>query len=302
VTCTYCGCRNADGESRCRRCGRKPGDTLSAEVPLRIEGALAAVPRLALAGVTEERAANRVGGAELARAVQRPLFQDRAAPNVIPFEIYAPAPARPRKSERSSPLPTEQPRTDPARRDPAKRRPKPQVSDAQGSLDFLPAIPDQPRTLSTTVEAVIICEAPVATPVHRAIAAALDWSMVLIGYGLFLLAFRLAGGQFIAGKANLMLFAAALLLVAFTYGLFWAISGTETAGMRWARLKLITFEGFPPEPQQRLLRFAGSCMSICTVLGLLWSLADEESLAWQDHISRTFPTPRASELQVFCRR
>jgi len=33
--------------------------------------------------------------------------------------------------------------------------------------------------------------------------------------------------------------------------------------------------------------------------GLLWSLADEESLAWHDHISRTFPTPRDSRTLVF---
>ena len=33
----------------------------------------------------------------------------------------------------------------------------------------------------------INCEAPVATLLHRAVAAALDASMVLIAYGLFLL-------------------------------------------------------------------------------------------------------------------
>jgi uncharacterized RDD family membrane protein YckC len=235
---------------------------------------------------------------DLARAIQRPLFQDRAAPNVIPFETYAPAPPRPRKSEypRSSPAKT---RRAAMGRGPSRARPR--VSEEQGSLDFLPAIPDQPRTLRTTVEAVVICEAPVATPIHRAIAAALDWSMVLIGYGLFLAAFWLAGGRFVPGKANLVIFGAALVLVAFTYGLLWTIAGGETAGMRWARLRLITFEGFPPEPQQRVLRFAGSCLSFGTILGLLWSLADEESLAWQDHISRTFPTPRASESQILCR-
>jgi uncharacterized RDD family membrane protein YckC len=255
-------------------------------------GALAAVPQAkpaetAGAGYGELPQTN---SADLASAVQRPLFLDRPAPNVIPFETYAPTAPRPRRSD--------PPRTD----SPKPRRPKSQISDAQASLDFLPAVPEQPRTLGTTVEAVIICEAPVATPMHRAIAAALDWSMVLIGYGLFLLAYRLAGGQFLTGKTNLMMFAAMLVLLAFTYGLFWAIAGTETAGMRWARLRLISFEGFPPEPQQRALRFAGSCLSIVTMLGLLWSLADEESLAWQDHISRTFPTPLASESQIFCRQ
>ena len=228
----------------------------------------------------------------LGRAVQRPLFQDRPAPNVIPFEAYAPARVEPR----------------PRRSDPGKTAAKParraasRVSDAQGSLDFLPTLPAQPRTLGTTVEAVIFCEAPVATHLHRAVAAVLDWSMVMIGYGLFVLAFWLSGGQFVFTKQSLLVFASTLPLIAFTYGLFWTVAGTETAGMRWARLRLTTFDGFPPEPRQRILRFAAACLSFCTLAGLLWSLADEETLTWHDHISRTFPTPRASESQVFQRR
>jgi hypothetical protein len=67
-------------------------------------------------------------------------------------------------------------------------------------------------------------------------------------------------------------------------------------------LRLTTFDGFPLEPRQRLLRFAAACLSRCTLLGLFWSLADEENLAWQDHISRTFPTPREVDSQVFRRR
>jgi uncharacterized RDD family membrane protein YckC len=126
--------------------------------------------------------------------------------------------------------------------------------------------------------------------------------MVLLGYGLFLLTYSLAGGEFILSRSNMLLFGAALLLMAFTYGLFWTIAGTESAGMRWTRLRLTTFDGFPPEPSHRVLRFAGSCLSCCTVVGLLWSLVDEESLTWQDHISRTFPTPMASDSQVFHRR
>jgi uncharacterized RDD family membrane protein YckC len=220
--------------------------------------------------------------------VQRPLFEDRPADNVIRFEQYRPVPPEPRRRK----VP-----------DPAKpRRSRNRVPDAQGSLDFLPAVPDQPRTLGTTVEAVVICEAPVAAPLHRAIAAAFDWSMVLLAYGLFVIGFQLAGGHFVPGKTGLMLYGAALLLIAFTYGLLWTLARTETAGMRWAGLRLITFEGFPPEPQQRVLRFLGSCLSLCTVVGMLWSLADEESLTWQDHISGTFPTPLMSESQVFCRR
>jgi uncharacterized RDD family membrane protein YckC len=146
--------------------------------------------------------------------------------------------------------------------------------------------------LSTTVEALIYCEDPVATTVHRAIAAALDWSLVLIGYGLFALVFHLLGGSFdLHNNVNRVMFAGMLMLIGLAYGSLWVVAGRDSAGMRWAQLRITTFDGCAPEPRQRILRFAGFCMSLCTVVGLLWSLADEESLTWQDHISGTFPTP-----------
>src|ERR1017187_5486400 len=77
----------------------------------------------------------------------------------------------------------------------AAKRARP-VPEGQGTLDFLPPAPAKPRQLGTTVEAVIYCEAPVATTLHRGVASALDWSMVTLGYGLFLAAFYLLGGQF----------------------------------------------------------------------------------------------------------
>jgi uncharacterized RDD family membrane protein YckC len=240
-----------------------------------------------------ERAAPR-SQPNFAGAVQRSLFPERSASKVIPFESFAPqpAPARPK------------PRTDTAVKTPTRgtARRAQRAVEGQATLDFLPAEPVKPRTLGTTVEAVIYCEAPVATVLHRAVAAALDWSMVLIGYGLFLLAFRLAGGEFVLNRSNLVVFGGALLLLALTYGLFWSIAGCQTAGMYWTRLRLTTFDGFPPDGKQRLLRFAGSCLSTCSVIGLLWSMADEESLTWQDHISRTFPTPWELDSQVFRRR
>ena len=116
------------------------------------------------------------------------------------------------------------------------------------------------------MEAVIYCDASVATPLHRAVAGALDSSMVLIGYGLFLLTFYLFGGEFDLTRNNLMIFGGALLLLGFTYGLFWAIAGTESAGMRWMRLRLITFDGAQPDFRQRLVRFAGSCLSVGSAL------------------------------------
>jgi uncharacterized RDD family membrane protein YckC len=152
------------------------------------------------------------------------------------------------------------------------------------------------------VEAVIYCDSPVASKLHRFVAAALDWSMVLIAYGLFLLVFHAFGGEFTLNKINGLMFGGVLLLFGFTYGLMWALAGSETAGMRFAQLRLLTFEGFPPDYRQRLVRFLGSCLSLCTVLGLAWSAVDEESLAWQDHISRTFPSPKEFDKQILRRR
>jgi uncharacterized RDD family membrane protein YckC len=293
MTCGYCGFRNSEGEHRCRRCGRKPGDGPAWPLTVhRTDGALAAAPQNEAVTAPQGAAAAAAAG-DLGRAVQPSLFAARPVSNVIPFESYAGSRAEIR------PLPAAEPRKTTAR--PAARRSAARESDVQAALDFLPAAPAVPRTLGTTVEAVIACEAPVATPLHRAVAAALDWSIVFIGYGLFLLAYRLAGGAFVLNRATISVFAGTLPLVAFTYGLFWTLACTETPGMRWTQLRFTTFEGVAPDRRQRILRFAGSCVSVCTLIGLLWSLADEESLNWQDHISRTFPTPLASEMQVFHR-
>jgi len=267
MTCSYCGTRLGLGEQRCRVCGRKNDDRLTYGFTLVTSGALAAAPEPARRELPAQPAVPRPPR-DLGRAVQTSLFPDKLASNVVLI-----APARPRTAARK-------PRAKTGRR----------VPEGQGKLEFLEAAPARPRTLGTTVEARIFCDAPVAVPLHRAVAAALDWAMVLIAYGWFLVAFRLFGGQVVLNKTNLMVFAGALALIGFTYGLLPLIAAAETPGMRWTKLRLTTFDGFPLEPRHRLLRMLGSCLSVCTGVGLLWSLVDEESLTWQDHISRTFPT------------
>jgi uncharacterized RDD family membrane protein YckC len=277
MTCAYCGTRNGDGEHRCGRCGRRPDDTLTAEAAVhRTHGQLA----MKVEATTQD---SGPPSRPIGRAYQPFLFQP--ASNVIPIAQYIPVEPRPRASRGGSGT------APPPKRAPRKRH----VPEEQGTLDFLAPAPPKPRTLSTTVEAVIFCDAPVAVRLHRAVAAALDWSMVLIAYGIFLFAFSRMGGSFTLNKANLLMFGAVLLVFGFAYGLTFALAGTETAGMHWTRLKLLTFEGFPPEKRQRLIRFFGSALSVCTLIGLMWSLVDEEGLGWQDHMSRTFPTPREAD-------
>jgi uncharacterized RDD family membrane protein YckC len=281
MTCGFCGFRNGDGEVRCRRCGRKPDDNLGAERMIQpTDGALAAVADRAQSAAVEAHAPQRTAG----RAVQRSLFAEPS--KIIPIASYAPAPPPEKVKKPSKPA----------------SRPAARHEQAQGQLEFLPSMPAGPRKLGTTVEAVIYCDAPVATRIHRAVAAALDWGLVLIGYGVLLLGFFVAGGK-ADGFTGLLVLGAALPLLGLTYGAMWTLARIETCGMRWTHLRLLNFDGFPPEPRQRILRFAGSCLSFCTLgVGLLWALADEESLTWQDHMSGTFPTPWESESQVFRRR
>jgi uncharacterized RDD family membrane protein YckC len=289
MTCGYCGTRNSDGEHRCTRCGRRPDDTLIGSYARpAVTGALATqlqpAPRMRIVERAQPDQPPRQAP-NLSQAVQASLFQ---MSNVI---------AMPPRAETKPRVRAEAPGRPPSQRPQAKRA-KP-VPEGQGTLDFLPPAPAKPRQLSTSVDAMIHCEAPVATPLHRAVASALDWSMVTLGYGLFLLAFYLLGGRFDLTRSNVMVFAAMFPIIGFTYGLLFAWTCSETPGMRWAQLRLTTFEGFPPDRWQRLARFGASCLSRCTLLGSLWSLADEESLAWHDHISRTFPTLRDSRTLVF---
>ena len=263
MTCSYCGTPLSEGGERCSRCGRKEDDRLTGGFRLLTSGALAPTPVRA----PRKRLPSRTAP-NMARAVQTSLFGNAPDSSVV---LIAPVRARPIPRKRKTKAGTH-------------------VPEAQGTLEFVETTPSKPRTLGTTVEASIYCDAQAARPLHRAVAASFDWALVLIAYACFLGAFHLLGGQIVLNKTNLMVYAAALLLIGFTYGLMAVIAGVETPGMRWTRLRLTTFDGFPPELHHRLLRMIGSSLSVCTVVGLLWSLVDEEGLAWQDHISGTFPT------------
>jgi len=252
-------------------------------------GALAAVPRVA----RSEPARAPVAPSPAARPAVQPrqamLFQDRPSGKVIPFDgMYEPpAPPKPKTVTRTS------------MRVQARRT----ANDAQPMLEFLQAAPPAPRKLSTTVEAVIECDAAVAAPMHRACAAAIDTSMIVMACGLFLTTFYLLGGSFSTSKPVILIMGAAVMLIALFYGFLWVWAGGQTPGMRALSLTLINFDGYPPDNTSRWLRYMGACLGYCAGgLGLLWALLDEESLAWHDHISKTFPTFHGPETSFVRRR
>jgi uncharacterized RDD family membrane protein YckC len=170
---------------------------------------------------------------------------------------------------------------------PRQPRPRPQrrTHEDQQKFDF-----SSPR-VRTSLEAVIYTDAPVATPEHRIIAAALDASLVLMAVSVFAVTFYAAGGSFDAN--SLPAFGlAGVLLWALYQGLFCLANG-DTPGTAWAQLQDVTFDGHRPTRRQRGFRLFGMCVSLIAAgLGILWALVDEEKLTWFDHMSRTFPTPR----------
>lgn len=257
-------------------------------------GALAAVPRFVRsepARAPVESQAVYPAAPATPRPRQAKLFQDRPPSKVIPFDGVSEPPAPPK----SKPVIRTSVRV--------QQRGAGATKEAQTFLEFLAPAPPAPRKLSTTVEAVIECDAAVAAPMHRASAAAIDGSMIVIACGLFLTTFHLLGGPFSSSKPVLLVMGAAALLIAMFYGFVWVCAGGQTPGMRAVKLTLINFDGYPPDATSRWLRYLGACLSYCAGgLGLLWALLDEEGLAWHDHISKTFPTFHGPETSFVTRR
>ncbi len=174
-----------------------------------------------------------------------------------------------------------------SRRDP---REDSSIHRLQQTLDFYND-PSHPA-LGTEVHAVIYCDAPVALPAHRMIAAAFDFSMVLIALGLFLGVFFLSGGMLMLSKQNAPFLISVAALLGLFYRFLWVLGNGESPGMRFAGLRTVNFDGRSPDRDQRALRQVSSLLSFLSAgLGLVWALVDEENLTWHDHISKTFPTP-----------
>ena len=112
----------------------------------------------------------------------------------------------------------------------------------------------------------------------------------MLAFGVFVGICQLMGGRFGDGRLFWITLGASLALISVFYGLVFAMTGRETAGMSYTDLQLITFDGQPVEGHVRAARVAATWLSFCSGgLGLIWALADEENLTWHDHISKTFP-------------
>ncbi|HUB00417.1 MAG TPA: RDD family protein [Terracidiphilus sp.] len=83
--------------------------------------------------------------------------------------------------------------------------------------------------------------------------------------------------------------AGALLVVAGVYQVLFSTLARATPGMKYARLRLSTFEGERPTRAQRTRRLGALMLSVLPVgLGLVWAVFDEDRLSWHDRLSQTY--------------
>ena len=196
--------------------------------------------------------------------------------------LFGPVPVKRREQE--APTPRH------GRRDGAGRVRRSEPAFSQAELDFSTTT-DGARTLPTSVEANVYCDAPVAVAAQRLTATAIDLVLPAAGFAIFLVAARwIAADLPLSGPALPYLAGAAVLLGLF-YRLICAVGNMDTLGLQWAGLRLLDFDGRLPKRKARLLRLGGALVSLGPLgMGFVWSLFDEEHLSWPDLISGTFPT------------
>jgi uncharacterized RDD family membrane protein YckC len=208
---------------------------------------------------------------------QPSLFRDMNGPKVVPIPTLTPLRepvARPAKTGSRAARSAQTPRRN---------------APPQRDFEFHEDVKNLPLEMQVEV---IYCDAPVALPAHRIIAAAVDLSMVLMALGVFLGIFFLSGGEMVLNRQTVPFLIGVAAVIALFYRFLWCIANGDTPGMRFAGLRLVDFDGRAPDRDQRGMRQVASVLSLISAgLGLVWALVDEENLTWHDHISKTFPTP-----------
>jgi uncharacterized RDD family membrane protein YckC len=288
VECQFCHATNEADDRRCVRCGRRlhpsnprrapAGYVPDGYVPEPFQTSTApALDRLTLVpDVGVSRKDEPVPPQQLPD-FQPSLFRNSPdGPKVIPIPTLTPLREPAQRSQRRS------------TRNANSRARRSAPAGSQQDFEFEST---QDLPLQMQVE-VIYCDAPVALPAHRIIAACVDASIVLIALGVFLAVFFLAGGEMVLNLQTAPFLAGVAAVIALFYRFLWCLANGDTPGMRFAGLRLVDFDGRTPDRDQRGMRQVASLLSLLSAgLGLVWALVDEESLTWHDHISKTFPTP-----------
>ena len=211
------------------------------------------------------------------RPFQRALFTTRELGKVVPIESLQPA-ARSRGAAHGA--------------DRTMRASEPVTGFQQSLFAVAPAIVRGRSGPPRSGFSARYSKAPVASPIHRVLAAVADLTLVAVAVGVVAISTHAMIGLDSLGDSALPFYGALYLFFAISYKLLWAMADSDSPGLGWTHLRLLTFDGVPPTRDQRLRRLCWSVISILPAgLGLLWALVDEEKLSWHDHSSKTFLSP-----------
>ncbi len=275
--CPHCRALNEEAEERCVHCGRRLNNASPGPFPVRNSPAPStAATAAALDPFPVE---NPVPAQPPETPNYQPsLFREGSGGNkVIPIPTLTPLHPYHRETaaRRTSP------------RSSGQARQQHRRSDFQQTLGFQQA----PAEVRSQPGETIDCDAPVAAPTHRLVAAAVDGSLILVGVAVFLAIFFVSGGQVALDRQALSFILGVTVVIALFYRALWCLANGDSPGMRFAGLRLVDFDGRRPDREQRGIRQVASLLSLLSAgLGLVWALVDEEKLTWHDHISKTFPT------------
>jgi uncharacterized RDD family membrane protein YckC len=278
--CPHCRAVNEQTEERCVHCGRRLDGGAPGPFPVRNPNVMAATaPALDVFGESEPAP---VQPPQETPDYQPSLFREgTAGSKVIPIPTLTPLHPYHRDRARTAS------QRRPAPRSSAPARPQHRRSDSQQTLGFQEPVAEVRVQPGETID----CDAPVAAPTHRLVAAAVDGSLILVGVGVFLAIFFLSGGQVALDRQALSFIIGVTAVIALFYRALWCLANGDSPGMRFAGLRLVDFDGRRPDREQRGIRQVASLLSLLSAgLGLVWALVDEENLTWHDHISKTFPT------------
>jgi uncharacterized RDD family membrane protein YckC len=155
------------------------------------------------------------------------------------------------------------------------------IEDQQPQLDFDEAAHSLPFTFPEYQREMIV---------SRIVAGLMDFAIIGAIYLIFLLVtFSELPGSFSFDKRLAGIYGICFFTLAVIYFLLFMLSASQTPGMKWRRLIVVTRDGELLDPRHACLRGFGYLISTLPVLlGFIWILVDPEHLTWADKVSSTY--------------
>jgi len=124
----------------------------------------------------------------------------------------------------------------------------------------------------------------------RMAAGAADFLIVAAIYVIFLVTTYLEMPEnFMPDRRILGVYGLCYFSLVTIYLFLFMLSASQTPGMKYRGLTVVTVEGAPLDPRRACLRGLGYFISILPLLlGFLWMLIDPEHLTWADKVSGTY--------------